>query len=238
MIRVHLAILLVLFSSLTAFSQDTAAPRHPLTDLPPGGEIKVNHFFPLHATKQFPAGGEIKVVVGVHNAATESYNMSAIMGSINSPSDLKLYIQNFTQQVYFEVVEAGEELSLEYTFRPDPALPARDYHVMLTLFYEDAKHGFYSTTFFNGTVDIAETPKLIDTEILFLYLLIVGVLGVAGLYAYNTLSGLGFFKTTKTKKVTRKQETVKVEDEDEWLTGTNYDPKKKKAAAATAKKSS
>ena len=42
---------------------------------------------------------QIKVVISAHNDASKPYNITAVMGSLNSPMDFDLYIQNFTQQV-------------------------------------------------------------------------------------------------------------------------------------------
>lgn len=42
---------------------------------------------------------QVKVVVGIRNDATEAYNITSIMGSVNSPADFKTYIHNLTHQV-------------------------------------------------------------------------------------------------------------------------------------------
>lgn len=42
---------------------------------------------------------QVKVVVGIRNDAAEAYNISSIMGSVNSPADFKTYIHNLTHQV-------------------------------------------------------------------------------------------------------------------------------------------
>lgn len=42
---------------------------------------------------------QIKAVLGLRNDASELYNITAILGSINMPADFKLYVQNFTEQV-------------------------------------------------------------------------------------------------------------------------------------------
>ena len=42
---------------------------------------------------------QVNVVLGFHNEATEAYNVTAIMGSLNSPTDFAIHVQNFTQQV-------------------------------------------------------------------------------------------------------------------------------------------
>jgi hypothetical protein len=59
---------------------------------------------------------QIKVVISAHNDASKPYNITAVMGSLNSPSDFDLYIQNFTQQVWvwdlFQHPQSRPRLSL------------------------------------------------------------------------------------------------------------------------------
>lgn len=196
------------------------AYTHPLTNLPAGGSITTTYYFPEHTPKAFPAGDKIKVVVGIHNEGSDAYNITAIMGSLNSPMDFKIYVQNFTQQLYFEVVPPGEELSVEYVFKPDQALTPRDFVVALTLFYEDPKHSFMSTTFFNQTIEIVELPKAFDTDLWMLYVTLCGMCGVACYLISQYLGNLSLFKANKK---TRKQTVNKADNQDEWLAGTMYD---------------
>jgi hypothetical protein len=42
---------------------------------------------------------QIKVVLGIHNDAGEPYNITSIMGSVNSVADFKSFIHNLTHQV-------------------------------------------------------------------------------------------------------------------------------------------
>lgn len=78
--------------------------------------------------------------------------------------------------MYFQLLPPGEELSVEYTFRPDPILSPREFIVALHLIYEDPATGaLHSNTVFNSTIDIVEMPKLVDTEMLFMYLMLIGV---------------------------------------------------------------
>lgn len=86
-----------------------------------------------------------------------------------------------TVQGYFQVVQPGAELSLEYKFYPDARLPSpRDFVVALTAFYFDNAGTFYSSTFFNQTVTIVEIPKLVDWELLSLIGLFVAALAAIG----------------------------------------------------------
>lgn len=214
-------------------AEDSKRPvKHPLTDLPPSGQITTAYYFPDHPKKEFPAGDLVKVVVGIHNHASEPYNISAIMGSVNSPMDFSIYLLNFTQRLYFELLPANEELSVEYMFRPDPLLSPREFTIALTLFYEDLKGAIYSSTFFNSTVDIKDQNRLVDTDLVFLYLTIAALIGFAGFLAYQQLGTMGLFK--KSKKTTKASTSV-ADDQDEWIKGTQYDLHKRKKAAKAAK---
>ena len=83
--------------------------------------------------------------------------------------------------MYFRELIPGEELSVEYSFRPDPILSPREFIVALHLIYEDPEAGrMHSNLVFNSTVDIVEMQKLIDTEMLFLYLMLAAVVGGGG----------------------------------------------------------
>lgn len=48
------------------------------------------------------------MVVSAHNDAKTPYNITAMMGSLNSPTDFEMYIQNFTQQVGRGALAAAE----------------------------------------------------------------------------------------------------------------------------------
>jgi len=85
------------------------------------------------------------------------------------------------QQVYFKELPAGEEMSLEYKFRLAPQVPTRDFAVAIHLIYEDVgSSGYYSNVVFNGTVEVVEKAKLIDTEGLFIYLMIIALFAGIG----------------------------------------------------------
>ena len=58
------------------------------------------------------------------------------MGSINSPIDFGIYVQNFTYQEYGRVSNPGSQMTLKYGMTPDPALHPRDFTVALTVFYK------------------------------------------------------------------------------------------------------
>ncbi|GFR51632.1 hypothetical protein Agub_g13988 [Astrephomene gubernaculifera] len=220
--RTGASLLLALLAGCVAFAAAQETPQtHPLTNLPPAGEISTGFFFPDFPTRQFIAGQPVKVVLGVRNEASEAYNVSAIMGSLNNAADFSAYYWNFTQQIYFQAVAPSEELSVEYSFLPPKDLPPNDYQVALTVFYQDAQ-GFKSTTFFNQTVSINEKPQLIDWKLIFLYVIFIGLV-FAGVYSvWNNVKESQLYKTTVGKKA-RKVEVSRADNADEWVKGTPYD---------------
>jgi len=221
--------------------QQAGSAPHPLSILPPPGEITTGYFFPDHPIKHFAAGKTVSVVLGIHNDASELYNITAIMGSLNTPTDFSIFIQNFTQQIYHQVLLSGQELSIDYKFMPDPRLEPRDFVVALTVFYQDKNGQFYSNTFFNQTVEIIDDKKLVDWDLISMFIILAGL--AAGLvYLIYTavapqLTSMGLV-SKKNKKV-KKVETSKADDADEWIKGSNYEAhKKKRAAASSGKKGS
>jgi hypothetical protein len=85
------------------------------------------------------------------------------------------------QQVYFKELPPSGEMSLEYKFRLAPQVPTRDFAVAIHLIYEDVgSSGYYSNVVFNGTVEVVEKAKLIDTEGLFMYLMIIALFAGIG----------------------------------------------------------
>lgn len=87
----------------------------------------------------------------------------------------------FALQVYFKELPGSQEMSLEYKFRIAPQVPTRDFFVAIHLIYEDVGGGgYYSNTVFNGTIEVVEKPKLVDTEGIFMYAMILATFGAVG----------------------------------------------------------
>lgn len=65
----------------------------------------------------------------------------------------------------------GAEASFEYNFFPSNQLTPREFIFAFTVFYRTST--FYTSTFFNATVDVVEPKAFIDGQLLFLVLLAV-----------------------------------------------------------------
>jgi hypothetical protein len=228
--------LFVLLALVALCSGIHAQPSELLNNLPAPGALSTAVYFPEHTTKQFPAGDVITAVISAHNDNTKPYNLTAVVASLNSPLDFTMYIQNFTHQVYFKELPPSGEMSLEYKFRLAPQVPTRDFAVAIHLIYEDVgSSGYYSNVVFNGTVEVVEKAKLIDTEGLFMYLMIIALFAGIGYWAFSNASDkLGIKKSVK-KAGKKGDSKAAAFDEDEWVKGTPYDVEKRKKAAAASK---
>lgn len=213
-----------------AFAQSDASTYAALSNIPPPAEgVEAQFWFPEHTSLQFPAGDTIEAVVGLHSGGSDSYNITAIFGSLNNPTQFSQHFFNFTPQGYQRTLRAGEEVSLSYSLYVPYNLPAREFQVALTVFYAaEGGANYYANTFFNRTIDIVETPKWVDTELLFLWLLLLAAVSVGGYFAYGYVVSLGYFRKQKTKRTPRRPaqnrdiSPDRSGGENEWLKGTNF----------------
>ena len=126
---------------------------HPLTNMAPAHpEITTTYLFPDHPDKLLPLGELVTVLCQVQNLGDSAFNISAIMGSLNTPNDFGMYIQNFSYIPFGSVIRAGEEITLDYRFYIAPQLMPEEYTIATTVFYQDGKQA-YSNTFFNETIE-------------------------------------------------------------------------------------
>jgi translocon-associated protein subunit alpha len=129
--------------------EDARVFRHPLTDMPPAAEdVESAHFFPEHPDHKFPIGEVVTALCHFSNEGSTYYNVSAIMGSLNSPFEFRHHFQNYSYKPFGTVVKPGEEITFNYNFQLHSELEPVDYQLAITVFYESDKQSF-STTFFN-----------------------------------------------------------------------------------------
>lgn len=77
------------------------------------------------------------------------------------------------------MVQSTEEATFPYAFRPDKNLIPMELRVALTVFYGNDEGDMFATTFFNESVDIIEKPKIIDYEILWMYVVLLSLAAAA-----------------------------------------------------------
>lgn len=219
------AFLLLLTLALAA-GVSAQAQTHPLTAMPaaaPGVEIQ--SWFPDHGRLEFPVGEKVDVVLSFHNGGDEALTVAGITGSINSPAAFNIYVNNLTSMAYDVVVPPRDEASLQYSFTPNKAIVPREFLVALTAFYTNPTGQTFSTTFFNKTSNIVETPTWVDFELLGLYGGFLVALAGIGYLIFKWLSGFSWFRAQIRKRPSKAPvaPAAPVElAENEWLKGTFY----------------
>ena len=108
-----------------------AVPKVEDTTLYSSEDISFAAIFPDSAERKFQTGKPIELVLGFANNGNNYMNISHISASLRYPTDWRVHIQNFTKQQFEVIVPPSEQVSLLYTFYPDPMLEPRDFGVSL-----------------------------------------------------------------------------------------------------------
>jgi len=184
-------------------------------------DVTTSSVFPLYAQKKFLLGDEIEILLGfANNAESEIFNITHIIASFNYPLDFSFYIQNFTAKEYNIPVMPSSQISVSYTFFPDPLLEPRDFGLVATVFYRDQQGVNWTSVFFNSTVDVSEQSGSFDGQTFFTFLALFAILGLIGYGIYRTFGPFG-----KRKHSARGAEFgTKQRLDNDWLAGTSADP--------------
>ena len=163
-------------------------------------------------------------------------------GSLNSPHDFSLHVQNFTVAPLSVPVEAGAEATVLYRLTPHPNLQPYVFQLAVTLFYngtaDDANEGgggqllSFASTAYNGTLEVRDAAGLMDGQTFFLYFFILALFLLLGFGAYRLLEQSGMVKKRKpsargagrgaaAKIETGTKGASSADADAEWLRGTN-----------------
>jgi hypothetical protein len=105
-------------SSASSSSSRSQVFVHPLTNMPGSADgVETSFFYPKYANLKFPIGEVATVLCHFSNNDNIAYNVSAIMGSLNSPYDFAYHIQNYTYKPLGIVVRPGDEITFQYQFQ-------------------------------------------------------------------------------------------------------------------------
>jgi translocon-associated protein subunit alpha len=155
--------------------------------------------FPDFPTKKIPVGKEVTVLVGFSNSGDKTFNITGIGAHLHSPYDFTYYIQNFTAYEVEGTVGPGEQLSLEYTFKPDPSLEPLEFHLSGWVIYNDSDNTMFRSVFVNGTIELIEAQSDFDIRGVFTWFLAVAALGLIVYVGFNV------FATPEQKKSVAKR---------------------------------
>jgi len=193
--------------------------------------------FPDFQDEMFTQGEEIVLLLGFHNSGDKTFNITHIGAHLHSPFDFTYYIQNFTVREIGAEVSPGEEISVEYRFKPDATLEPLEFWLSAWALYNDTDSEQFQSTFFNTTVEIVERKSQINVKAIFHYLFLIGL---GGLIVYAIYHAVAPKKRRSAHKEGSSRETVATD----WSTNI-YTPaahskafgsRKNKAAKTSSKK--
>ena len=160
------------------------------------------HFPDYPKDHRFVQGEDVVVLVGVSNRSPSTYfNVSYIGAQLHSPFDFSYYIQNFTVRETESIVGPGQETTIEYRFRPDPALEPIEFQLSVWSIYNSSEGRMYQSTVFNDTVELVEKREPWSVSSVINYSLVLAGLGVIGYVGYSLTQGSGGKKKKRVKRV-------------------------------------
>jgi len=215
--------LLLLVSTATVFAQtetedeqgeEVVAEEDEKNKIVSSPDLVVYSIFPNANGKEFESGSPVEVVVGLHNIGQSTFSVNQVFASLRHPYDWRVAIQNFTRFDPRITIAPGDQVSVGYSFLPDPNLDTeRPFVFAAQVIYTDASATNFTTFFHNDTITMVSPPGTVDIQLIFTY---TGLLAVAGLLAFLAVR---FFAPKKRGGVTRSPSNARA-DKEEWLKGT------------------
>ncbi|KAA3671089.1 translocon-associated protein subunit alpha [Paragonimus westermani] len=103
------------------------------------------------------------------------FSLDLVEGSLHYPGYYDYYIQNFTKIRLQNTLEPGQEGSVSYSFKPALELAGRTFDLSIMAYYHDENGVYYAHSLINQTVNVYEVEEGVDTELLFLGVLVVAL---------------------------------------------------------------
>ncbi|EYU40400.1 hypothetical protein ABFS82_14G117700 [Erythranthe guttata] len=186
----------------------------------PAAGVETVCVFPKNPSKLISAGEESELLVGIKNDGQSVINIIAIQASVYLPFDHHYLIQNLSTQAFNNAsVPPSAQATFPYIFGVSKFLQPGAYDLAGTIVYEIDQQP-YQSTFYNGTIEVAEVGGLLSVESVFLFCLGVALLGLLGVWVRGQIQQL----SKKTKRVSKVEVGTGTTDAsmDEWLQGTAY----------------
>ncbi|WOH03676.1 hypothetical protein DCAR_0623075 [Daucus carota subsp. sativus] len=176
--------------------------------------------FPKNPSKSVVAGEPTDLLIGLQYEGESNLKVIAVHASVHLPYDHNLLVQNLSTQAFNNAsVPASAVATFPYTFAVSKFLQAGTFDLVGTIVYEIDQTA-YQSTFYNGTIEVAEAGGPLSVESVFLFSLGVALLVLFGLWVRTQISQL----SKKTKRAPKVEVGTATTDAsmDEWLEGTAY----------------
>jgi hypothetical protein len=164
---------------------------------------KGSNLIPLNV----PVGQPVRIMISFQHKggveAKEGFFLDAVAACLRYPMDFSYYIQNFTGRRLEEtLVQPLHTASIDYAFTPAQQLLGRPYGLTVRVFYHDKSGQSYVNTVMNETVQLVEYESepgsvFVDTEALFLYVVIIGLVALLCAALYHLILNYGPKRLTK-----------------------------------------
>ncbi|KAA0190105.1 Translocon-associated protein subunit alpha, partial [Fasciolopsis buskii] len=136
----------------------------------------------LYSTKreiELPVGKFSSILATLINtyegASLPRFTLDLLEGALHYPGYYEYHIQNFTKIRLQNTLEPGQEGSVLYKFRPALELVGRPFDLSIVVHYHDENGVHYTHRLFNQTVNLYEVEEGVDTQMLFLCVLVAAV---------------------------------------------------------------
>ncbi|BHF69625.1 SWI/SNF and RSC complex subunit Ssr1 [Sparganum proliferum] len=146
------------------------------------------------------AGKVCKFVVSLENSATTGsvhYSLYTLEAALHYPHYYGYHIQNFTSQMLQNTLEPGQQASLFYSFTPSVQLAGQHFDLAVILTYHDQSGRPYFHSLFNATIALLEDDEGMDTEIVFLTLLVLALTALVAFALWTWISSKALKRSNK-----------------------------------------
>jgi len=181
------SLLLPLFAlnAFAAIDVEKVADEEPQT---PNLNVKVSVSFPQSEIfgVKLVNGHATEARLSINNEEPTPIGVTVVGGSLlEEVGGESRILRNLTAQRYSLEIPAGAEETVPYSFTTE--LHPQNLRLQLVAVLKDSKDNFYTVPVYNETVSVVEAPtSFFDPQIIFLYLVILGVFTGTVYFIYNT----------------------------------------------------
>ncbi|KAL5119946.1 Increased recombination centers protein 22 [Pleosporales sp. CAS-2024a] len=151
--------------------------------------VDVDVFFPLSEVFgiKLVNGHATPVRLAINNHEPTPIGLSLVAGSLSlqEAAGEARVVRNLTAQKYSIEIPPGANKTVPYSITTD--MHPQDLRLQLVAVLRDQQNSVYTVPVYNGTVTVVEpAASFFDPQIIFLYLVVLGVFGGISYFVYNT----------------------------------------------------
>ncbi|PVI02962.1 hypothetical protein DM02DRAFT_612603 [Periconia macrospinosa] len=184
------SLLLLSLQALNAFAEIKVETVEEVQEEPvtPNLKVTISTSFPQSEIfgVKLVNGHPTEARLSINNQEPEPINVIVVGGSLvdDAGSEPRI-LRNLTSKTYNLQVPAGEEQTVTYSFSTE--MHPQDVRLQLVTVLQDSKSQILTVSAYNETVSVVEAPtSIFDPQIIFLYLVLLGVFGGTVYFIYNT----------------------------------------------------